>query len=416
MKSGRKIQFKHRLSIAKIGKIRFWTGIVLGSISALILYSFIFFFFEIVNMMRVGMSSDIPFQSDKALHFEHIILLAISIALGNHTMIRYWFLQPTFHFYKTRKKVTLHIANYSLFIEFLCWYMIVAFLRDWAAGYFLVGFGAYNVYEYLLFTIPAYLFLTAWTEVARFFKVGTWKLYTFVISLFCVISLSFVDLSSYRYATFAYEKMYEEELYYIENEFNIAKEKYGIHYTAETITQLKQLKTDDLKQLLLQKKQKIESTEQVALKDIILQKILIHNFKSAHFEGYGEQYYPDPIDIYAQLKKVAPASNEAFELLNILDEFHQLTFFMSAYMNTKGKSPTFRQKTRILSDANDLYYYKFYKQYVTMREQINVLMHAFHKQEKYHHPFIKQLKDTELPPQIPLTDASIYQKFPELKD
>jgi len=415
MRSPKKIQFKPRLSIAKIGKTRFWTGIVLGIFSAFVLYSFIFCFFEIVNLMRVGMSLDIPLQSETALQFEHTLLLAIAIALGNHTMVRYWFSQPTFHFQKIQKQVTLRIANYALFVEYLCWYMVAVFLRDWAAGHFLIGYDTYNAYGFLFYMIPAYLFLMVWTEVARFFNVWKWKGYSFVISLFCVISLSFIDLSEYRYATTVYENMYDEELFYVNNEITNAKENYGIDYEVETITTLKKLKTGDLQQLLLQTKQKFETNKKVRLKDIILQKILIHNFKSAHFEGYDIQYYPDPVDVYAQLKKVAPTSHEATELVHILEEFYQLTFFMSDLKDADGKSPTFRLKTKVLSDANDLYYHELYKHFITMRKQIRVLIYTLAKQETYTHPFITQFKASELPPPIPLSDRTIYKRFPELQ-
>ena len=119
MKSKKRIQHKPHLTISNIGKTRFWTGIFLGICYAFIFYSFVFCFLEIINLIRVALSFDIPLQSIEALAFEHTLSLAISVAMGNHAMVRYWMMQPTFNFHKTRKQIALRVSNYSLFIEFL---------------------------------------------------------------------------------------------------------------------------------------------------------------------------------------------------------------------------------------------------------------------------------------------------------
>ncbi|PTX62807.1 hypothetical protein C8N46_102207 [Kordia periserrulae] len=415
MKSQKRIQLKKHLTIQTVGKIRFWIGIGLGLLQAFILYSFIFFFLEIVNVLRVGMLYDIPFQTKEALYFEHIFLIALAIAIGNHTMIRYWFSQPTFHFYKTRRQISLRIVNYSLFIEFLCWYMIVAFLRDTAVSQVLIGTAVYMFYSYVFFCIPIYLFLTAWTEVARFFKVWKWKLYAFGICLFCVISFSFVNPSNFRYAETVYENMYQEELFYERTQFEIAEKEYGITYSDEIILTLKSISNGKLQKLLLDTKQQFETNKKVTLKDIILQKILIHNFKSAEFEGYGVQYYPEPIDVYVQLKKVASSSAEATELLNILDEFYQLTFFIYERRDIENTSITFMKKNSILPDLHDYHYFDLYEYFKKMNAQIKVITYALSKQTEYEHPFTEEIKNTQLPPPPPLIEENIYKRFPELK-
>ncbi len=415
MKSQKRIQLKPSLSIENIGKTRFWMGISLGIFHGLILYGFVFCFLETVSLIKVGMFSDIPFQTKDALYFEHTFLVALAIAIASHTMIRYWFSQPTYHFYKTRRHVSLRVLHYSLFIEFLSWYMIVVFLRDILTAQTLVGSAVYSFYGHLFFIVPVYLFLTAWIEVSRYFKVWRWKLYTLGISLLCVVSLSFIDLSNFRYAEVAYEKMYGEELLYLNTQLEFAKEKFDVNFSEETISTLKLSIAGDLQKLLLETKQKFETNKKVRLKDIILQKILIHNFKSAEFEGYGMQYYPEPIDVYAQLKKVPSKSAEATELLHILDEMYQLTFFMGERQDIENTSITFMKKNGILPYVHSSRRIDRYSHYKKLETQIVVIRYALSKQTEYEHPFIREIKNNELPPPPPLADENIYNRFPELK-
>lgn len=414
MQIEKRIQLKPRLHISEIGKFRFWTGIALGIFHGLILYSFIFYFLEIVSVLKVGMFKDISFQSEEALYFEHTFLVALAVTIGNHTMIRYWFSQPTFHFYKTRRQISLRILNYSLFIEYMSWYMIIVFLRDVFSSQIIVGAAIYDFYEELFYIVPVYLFLTSWTEVSRFFIVWKWKLYTLGISLFCIISLSFINLSSFSYAETEYKKIYEEELFYMQHQLETAEKTHEITYSDATITTLKTIESGELQKLLLATKQKFETNEKIALKDIILQKILIHNFKSANFEGYGIQYYPDPIDVYSQLKKVTPKSAEATELLNILDEFYQFTFFMDERRQLENPSITLRNKNNILPFVQNSYKIDHYRHFLDMKAQIFVIQYALLKQVTYEHPFVEHAKNLELPPP-PLADENIYKRFPELK-
>ncbi|WP_298518079.1 hypothetical protein [uncultured Kordia sp.] len=416
MKHEKRIQFKPHLTIAKIGQTRFWTGIFLGVCYAFIFYAFVFCILEIINLTRVGMFFDISHQSSSAIAFEHTLLLGISISMGNHMMIRYWFMQPTFHLKKTRKQIALRITNYALFIEYLCWYMLVEFLLQILSNPILVGSNTYEQYGYFLYLIPMYLFLGAWIKVSLYFKVWKWKLYAFLISLFCVISLSFINVSNLRYSKITYEKIFEKELSYLKNEISNAKENYGITYKTETIALLKCLDHPDLQQLLLNTKQKFETRKKIALKDIVLQKILIHNFKSAKFDGYGIQYYPDPIDVYRQLKQVSPNSKEAKELLDILYEYHR--FFIIAGEDNDDKKLSIKDSRRNYLLQNALSGYTRYDSpYSRIITQINDIKHVLINSKIYDHSFVDYLSSASTTPLVPYSsDIYQYQKeFPEFK-
>ena len=223
MKSKKRIQHKPHLTISNIGKTRFWTGIFLGICYAFIFYSFVFCFLEIINLFRVALSFDIPLQSIEALAFEHTLSLAISVAMGNHAMVRYWMMQPTFNFHKTRKQIALRVSNYSLFIEFLCWYMLMEYLRHLISSHALIGSLIYEYHGIFLYAIPIYLFLSSWTKLIRYFRAQKWQSIALVISLFCVLSLSFINVSNFRYSEINFEKIYKKDLLYLNNEIALAK-------------------------------------------------------------------------------------------------------------------------------------------------------------------------------------------------
>jgi hypothetical protein len=249
--------------------------------------------------------------------------------------------------------------------------------------------------------------------------VWKWKLYALLISFFCVISLSFIEVSNFEYGKITFQEIYKEELDYLENEISNAEENYKITYKAETIKTLKYLDNPDLQDLLLKTKKKFETRKKVALKDIILQKILIHNFKSVKFDRldrFGIKYYPDPIDIYRQLKQVSPSSAEAKELIDILYEYHR--FFIIAGENHEDKKLSRKNwyKNYLLQDALSNYT-SYDNPYRTIIRQINDIKHALIAIKIYKHPFIDYLTSDNAPPPIPFSpDIFQYQdEFPEFK-
>ncbi len=414
MESHKRIQLKPHLTIAKIGKLRFWLGIGLGVLNAITFFLFIFFFFEIINIIKSTMGYDIAMQSEDAISFEHNFIFSTAIALGTSTMIRYWFLQPTFHFHKTRKKISLRIANYSLFVEYATWYMAIVLIRQVLLNQFLVGTRMYDYYEDVFYIIPVYLFLTSWTEVSRYFNVWKWKFYVFMVSIVSLFLLSFINLSSYHRSETVFQKIYEEELFYLNSQIALAKDNYQIEFDATTITTLKRLRTHELRSLLIETKNAFQKDKKVSMKQILLEKILIHNFKSTNFEFNGEFLYAYPIDVYSQLKKVAPNSDEAIELLNILEEFYQLTFFMGERLDTGGKSITFRHKVSVLQDTFERYRRRYTSPYRRVNLEIKAIAYRLQKQDVYKHPFVTELKENNFPPPIPL-DTKYYDLYPELK-
>jgi hypothetical protein len=419
MESRKRIQLKPRLSIAKIGKFRFWIGIGLGILNAVIFYLFTFYLLDFMIVICVLLGGDLPSVPTEVSFFEKPFLIATSLTVGITMMIRHWFMQSTFNFQRSRKKITLRLSNFSLFLFYLVFYVTAVFIRF---SYFDAASGETHRlinYNSFLFSIPLYLFFAAWTEVSRYFKTGTWIPYSFFISLFTIMLLSFAAIKPPKFAEIAFQTIYTEDFKYLNSELKRAKFLYQIEFNSEIIHTLKQVQSDELKELLTDVKNTFENEEKVLLKNIILQKILLHNFKGYHFEEYpnnNNYFYAYPIDVYRQLKKVAPTSVEAKELIDILYEYHELSLFDVEETYTEKLNKKDRQRNTRLYDPYSSYT-AYNAPYRTIIRQIHDVKYGLVASKIYKHPLIDFITSDDFPPLVP-PSLDVYQyidEFPELE-
>lgn len=207
MSSQKKIKLKQQLSIAKIGKFRFWLGILLGIFSAVLFFGFIFIITELVDLFRVIQSFDLQLKDDKQLLFEKLFLLALSIAFGNNTMLRFWFSRPTKYLHKTHKYTSPRVVNYALFIEYVVLFGAISFITRFLLFAPFIDLHIFNEYGYILYLFPVYLFFIAWTEISRYVKSQRWMLKTFAYCIVLVILLSSIDVSEYKIGEIAFRKL-----------------------------------------------------------------------------------------------------------------------------------------------------------------------------------------------------------------
>ena len=428
MESRKKIQLKPRLTVAKIGKFRFWLGIGLGGLSATVFYVFTFYLLDFMMVMNVSMGGDLSIVPTETSFFEKSFLIATSLTVGVTMMIRHWFMQATFHFQRSRKKITLRLSNYSVFLVYLVFYVASVFIRF---SYLDIDFTKANQfikYNSLLFIIPLYLFFAAWTEVSRYFKTRNWIPYTFFISLFIITLLSFMDIKPQGFSGKAFLNMHAEEFKYIDSEVEKAKHEYDISFSEETINSLKQLRTENAFNQLEKVRLAFKTDGKVSLDTIILEKILIHNFKGFYKDSRHTYAYVFPFHVYKQLRKVAPTSQEATELLNILAEFHDLgIYMMSLYDVIKTISASHQNKISALSNEDGtIYDFGNSFNYDRMFDQTSFLLYHIQKLGTYnHHPLFdteipfpppisySRKRKSMLPPPPPTPDSWIQENFPE---
>ncbi|QHI35849.1 hypothetical protein IMCC3317_11970 [Kordia antarctica] len=407
----KKIQLKPRLSISKIGKLQFWIAIGLGILSAIVFYLFTFYLLDFMIVMSVLLGGDLPNISAEVSFFEKSFLIATSLTVGITMMIRHWFMQATFHFQHSRKKITLRLSNYSLFLYYLILYVAIVFIRFSVFGKASVGSHQPINYNSLFFIIPLYLFFASWTEVSRYFKTANWIPYTFLISIFTVTLMSLIDIKPEGFSKSTFQNCHSEELDYIDAEVEKAKRDYGISYSEETIRTLKQLRTENSLNQLEKVRLAFKTDVKVSLDTIILEKILIHNFKGYYKDRQQSYAYIFPIHAYEQLRKVAPNSHEATELLNILVEFHKLTMLMhDAYYGDKENIIYYHKENVLIHNIHNYYDRSF--DYGRMANQSFFLVYHIQKLGIYNHPYFNT--KNSFPPPLPIYKDWARERFPEL--
>lgn len=420
MKSSNKKHLKPRLSIAKIGKLRFWTGIGLGVLSALIFFLFIYFLLESIEIFKINLGYDTYINNSEIVWFEKTLLIAFTSVLGSNIMLRYWFQKPTYHFQKTFRHTTLRITHHSLFIHYLALFIGIGFIHKVLFPHMYLKLGIIETYRWIIFLIPICMFFSIWTEVSRYIKTQRWMLYIFGILLATTTLFSFVDIPMYSYSKNAFEKTYADDFKYLDNEIASAQKNYQVTFDIETIATLKQTRSKELETLFFELKNAFKSDEKVSIKQIVLTKIMIHNFKGYYLEDYYgyNYYYPQPLHVYRQLKKVAPSSQEAYELINILQEFDELIKY--GFMEYDSNIHTHQEALKIFR-INNMFSNTSYdtNHYDMMLKQVNDMKHGLIRSDVYNnHPFVKYLSSDTSPPLVP-PSADVYEyskEFPEFKE
>ncbi|MGH1388387.1 hypothetical protein [Kordia sp.] len=411
MKPQKRIQLKPHLSIDNIGKTRFWTGVVLGICNAVVFYLFTFYSLEFMVVFNISMNGDLPLQTIDISFFEATFLAAISLCLGITMMIRHWFMRPTFRFIRSRKNITLRISNYSLFIFYLVLYAVIIYIRYLVFGITFTGKHQPINYTSLFFIIPLYLFFVAWSEVSRYFVVHKWIISTFLIGLFTVFLFTIINIKPAKFSEKAFKIMHSEELEYADSELKKAKEKYNITFSEETQNSLKELHSERALNLLTKVRMAFKTKGNVSLDTIILEKILIHNFKGYYRDRQDSYAYIFPFQAYEQLRKVDPKSSEATELLNIIIEFYNLSVLMYEIEIEDADNLLHSKKMNILQ-------YQLHNhnpnEYGKMYSQTFFLIQNIQKLNKYDHPFFNR----EFPPAPPSLTRYYWKldKFPEFKN
>ncbi|MFK7749400.1 MAG: hypothetical protein AB8B65_13475 [Kordia sp.] len=408
MKQQKRIQFKQGLSIAIIGKLQFWIGILLGVFNAVVFYLFIFYLLDFMNLFNISMDGDLPLQTKDRSFFETPFLAATSFSLGVTMMIRHWFMQPTFRYQRSCKNISLRISNYSLFIFYLVLYAAIVYIRFFVFGKTFTEADRPINYTSLFFTIPLYLFFVAWTEVSRHFVAKKWIISTFLIGTLTVFLFTITNIKPTKFSEKTFNIIHAEEFEYVDTELKKATEKYNIHFSEETINALKEFRSKRAFELLEKVRLAFKADKKVSLDTIILEKILIHNFKG-YYKGRRDSYtYIFPFQAYEQLRKVAPKSDEATELIFILEEFYKLSKLKTEDWISDNNSFLYHNRMSILEyqfhDYNPHEYYKMY-------DQVFFLLPNIQKLKIYDHPLFN--KEIPFPPSIPIFEKNVLEKFPE---
>tara|TARA_R110002124_G_scaffold287317_1_gene472649 strand:- start:4247 stop:5146 length:900 start_codon:yes stop_codon:yes gene_type:complete len=187
----------------------------------------------------------------------------------------------------------------------------------------------YEEYWILFVLIPIVVFMQSWFTVRLVYQAGRCIFSTFLLCMLTAFVLQLTTTVSQEKLNLAYHQRFERDYNYINQEIRIAKEKYGIDYSEQTVEILKKQVTESSVKQIERVKKAFFVDNPVKLDTIILQKIIIRNYK----EG-GRYYYKRnaienwryalPIDILKQLSYFDQKAKETKELLEVLKEMIDL--------------------------------------------------------------------------------------------
>ncbi len=346
---------KEKISIQNIGRKRFWIGIVAGLFSAI---SISFFFNHSREALRLitSLSADLLILKDIELLFFNYFFSTISTVLGLSITIWIWMLNKNHNRRKDNIYKQLSVTN-----AILVFWIILMIISRFGTILPIVLFGTpgydnhLNLYEeyWILFVLmPIVVFMQSWFTVRLVYQAGKWIFLSLLFCILIAITLKLTTNVNQEILNSAYHQKFEDEYNYIDKEIKIAKEKYGVAFDVKTIEILKKQISESSVEQIASVKKAFSSDRPVSMDTIILQKIIIRNFKIGGWHHYNRNSienwrYAIPIDILKQIHFYSSISSETKELFDILKEMIDIVNTIEAHQE-EHQNYTVTQRSKIM--------------------------------------------------------------------
>lgn len=319
---------KEKISIQNIGRQRFWMGIVSGLFSAVVISITLNYFREFYRFFTT-LTTDLLILKESELQFFNYFFPSLATVLGLSITVSIWMTNSNHK--RKRDRMNKQVARTNNLLIF--WLILMMITRFGGVMTLVINGRGYdnqlNLFEeyWLLFIlILVVIFIQSWFLVRLIYRSVSWILFSFIICIAIAFTLKTTTSVDQELLNTSYHKGFESDYKYIDQQIAQAKNEYGIVFQQRTINTLKKWYTENSTNQVNSLKLTFSKDHQVSLDSIILQKIVIRNFKEGH--GYYRDrantienwWYAYPIDIYRQLEFYDINSNESKELLEIIKE------------------------------------------------------------------------------------------------
>ena len=318
---------KEKISIQNIGKQRFWIGIISGLFSAITI-SLTFSYFRELFRFFTTLSADLLILEKFELQFYNYFFSSLATVLGLSITVAIWMTNNNHN--RKKDKIYKQLSRANIYFTFWLILMMIARFGS-VLPFILYGMPGYdnqlNLFEeyWLLFVlIPIVVFFQNWFIVRLVYRSSKWIFYSFLICIAITFVLNSTTSINQEILNNVYYKKFESDYNYIDKQINRAKIEYGIEFKENAIETLKKWKTESSTEQVVNLKSAFSKDKKVSLDTIILQKIVIKNFKEngRYFRrnSIDNWRYAFPKDILRQLELYDINSNESKELIEILKE------------------------------------------------------------------------------------------------
>ena len=317
---------REKISIPVIGRKRFWSGIIIGVFVAIILSIFFNHSRETLRFFT-SFNVDLYIPDSNEFFIYNLFFSSIASTIGFGITLWVWL--------NKRSKNNLKKQRYSRFAQLnillITWVTLMAIARMGTILTFVVyGFAGYDNYlnfaldfKLLLVLVPVIIFLQSWYMVRLVYKSTKWIIYSLGIIVLFTIVLLFATRIDPEKINKPYHELFKTEYEFIESQIKLSKEQYHIQFDKTTIDLLKKRYTISSVNFVEKIKKEFGKNKKIELKNIILEKICIHNLKRGkHLFGSNRNdwSYCHPKEIFNQIIKFDINDSETKELFLVLKE------------------------------------------------------------------------------------------------
>lgn len=353
---------KENISIAIIGKSRFWFGIIVGLFTAIVLAFSFNYFREVFRLLSIIYTDIVPLPERKFWLYT-FFFSCLSCFLGLNMTLYIWM---DTHYQKRLKHRLLKKTSkmYHLLFFWFFLFIITRFSSVISIFYFGVGGTLHfeeliDNYIYFFFLIPIFIFLKSWSVIQLIVKCRKWMILSFLISIITAIFLTFITKVDQSTFNNLHKKRFEKEHHYVDGEVVKICQNYGLKLNSETIKTLKERNTYASQFQAFKVQEAFAADSRISLDTILLQRMIIHNFKENwsysnknELFNYDSWRYATPFQIKNQLKYFTEEEPEAIELFKLLREIEDVAYFKYTVENEEDLNDTDYRKY-LFSESQD---------------------------------------------------------------
>ncbi|MGB1205020.1 MAG: hypothetical protein ACPG5B_05200 [Chitinophagales bacterium] len=356
MKIVANIRFKkEKISVENIGKQRFWTGIFVGIISAIVLSLTFNYSREFLRIWTAA--NDLFILPAHELRFYNYFYAFLSALLGLSLAIWIWMNNRTHQ--RRKDKMLKQLARTNILLIFWTVIMLIArfgtnltIILFWQIGYD-NELNFYEEYWFVPVLVLIVIFLQNWFIVRLVYRAEKWIIYSLLACILATPLLVQTTTINQKMLNDVYFKTLEVQFSFIEIELERVKKLYNIEFDEKTVATLKKNYTNSSLQQVKDLKKAFSEEEKLSLEQIILQKIVIHNCKSGERYLYGRRiepmknwYYAKPMEVYRQMTKFDADAPETKELFGVLQEQILCATMPRVYYEDRDKYSSFEIEKR----------------------------------------------------------------------
>jgi hypothetical protein len=318
---------KPEISIEKLGKRQFWTGIIVGALVSFVLSYFFNYSREALRV--ITFMADPYILSEKDFRLYDLFFASFATSIGFGFTIIYWLRGKNPNIKKQ------YLKAFTVSTAWLINLVALMLLSRFGSLLYLIVYGLKGYDGHLdilhdfwlmLILIPIYVFFAHWNTIRLIFRTRYWVLLSIVFYLITTFYLFKTTYPDRDILNQSYYSQNKERFDYIDNEFQNAR-KYGVFFSDITKHVLRKKYAESTTDLVCNLKQAFNSDQIVPLDTLILQKIVIHNMNHHGLYFYGRHQdrdrnwsYALPEDVYTQIQKHDINSIETEVLFDILHE------------------------------------------------------------------------------------------------